>query len=81
MLEYASCYTHNYAGTIRQGLVGRQGSGSFRQGSGSPRRGSGAARLGSGAARRGSGAARLWYINNLVLLTYPKQPLVFESVY
>ena len=34
MLEYA--YTHNYAGIIRQGLVGRQGSGSCRQGSGSP---------------------------------------------
>ena len=58
MLEYASCYTHNYAGTIRQGLVGRPGSGSFRQGSGSPRRGSGAARLGSGAARLGSGTPR-----------------------
>jgi len=22
-----------------------------------------------------------WYINNLVLLTYPKQPLVFESLH
>ena len=30
MLEYASCYAHNYAGIIRQGLVGRQGSGTCR---------------------------------------------------
>jgi len=59
MLEYASYYAQNYAGIIRQGLVGRQGSGSCRQGWGSPRRGSGTARLGSRAARRGSGAARL----------------------
>jgi len=50
---------HNYGGIIRQGLVGRQGSGSCRQGSGSPRRGSGTARRGSGVVRLGSGAARL----------------------